>query len=448
MFLLAALVLPLVLAISSASGAADPKEASPKIRPLKNLKDHCKFTVGGQLFDLCPVLEGNDGGWSVESERRTPPTITKTSYKISLLGPLEKEKNVPEHEQVSGCGPDLCTTLGRGISRRAQVRHPSLSECCIPALTVRVFGAQSQRARMSGLLDCSPMQRLSIDERVFSVSHWDLDMPDRNRRPLHPDEEPRVLQTVPVAGAMNLPNITRYHPGVNFTAQLAPAYGQEDAKHDVLHIRLHGGYYVYGPQKADLRFICDHGADEPTSPTHAWSWNGTHAFNWRTKQACGKQLSKPTGTGKATPTATGGPSPTDAPVEDDAPPPDSETPDESKELADEYPLSGRSPRATLALLLSSFTAVLALAYIAWFPPTRVRQYVSRFMKAHPRLARFRVGERVLMRWAYEDLEMDDEYGYGEGEEDVMVNFAPVADQEGIPLKPSPRPSGFTTYGAA
>ncbi|KAJ2983713.1 hypothetical protein NUW54_g10604 [Trametes sanguinea] len=59
---------------------------------------------------------------------------------------------------------------------------------------------------------------------------------------------------------------------------------------------------------------------------------------------------------------------------------------------------------------------------------------------------FRVGERVLVRWAYEDLELEDEYA--DGEEDVMVNFAPEADPEGIPLKPSPRLGGFSGYGAA
>ena len=34
---------------------------------------------------------------------------------------------------------------------------------------------------------------------------------------------------------------------------------------DVLHIRLHGGFYVYGPQKADIQFVCDHDADEVRS---------------------------------------------------------------------------------------------------------------------------------------------------------------------------------------
>ncbi len=134
---------------------------------------------------------------------------------------------------------------------------------------------------------------------------------------------------------------------------------------------------------------------------------------------------------------------------DDAPPDDDEgIPDKSEQdLADGHPLLGRTPRQTLVLLLSSFTAVLALVYVACVPPARVRQAVSRFRKAHPRLARFRVGERVLMRWAYEDLEMEDGYGYGEGEEDVMVNYAPEVE-EGIPLKPSPRLGGFAGYGAA
>ena len=48
-------------------------------------------------------------------------------------------------------------------------------------------------------------------------------MPVSNRRPRHEDEEPRVLQVVPVAGAMKLPNITSYYPGVNITAQYTAA---------------------------------------------------------------------------------------------------------------------------------------------------------------------------------------------------------------------------------
>ncbi|KAI0826676.1 hypothetical protein BC628DRAFT_251281 [Trametes gibbosa] len=380
MLLLAALA-PLVLVAVAIdvprAAAADPPGHEHKFRKLESLAQQCKFTLGGQQFDLCPILHGNDGGWSLESERKTPPTVTTSSYRISLQGPLKKVENTPQHEQ---CPPGtwICQII-------------------------------------------------------------------TNRRPAHPSEESRVLQTVPVAGAMDLKNITEYYPGVNITAQLAPSR-QEDAKHEVLHVRLHGGYYVYGPQKADLQFICDHGVDEPSSPSYAWYWNGTHTFNWRTKHACGKQLSPPART--ITATGPGGPSPTsDQPLESpgDTPPTEDEgLPD--KELADARPLGGRTTRSMMILLLSSFTAVLVLAYVAWFPPPRVRQAVSRLMKAHPRLTRFRVGERVLMRWAYEDLEMDDGFGYGEGEEDVMVNFTAQAE-EGIPLKPSPRLGGVSTYGA-
>ncbi|KAH9896810.1 hypothetical protein C8Q73DRAFT_687159 [Cubamyces lactineus] len=375
-----AAILSLLLACSLAgatttlvAAAADPPDSAKKFRRLESLEKQCKFVLGGQWFDLCPVLEGNDGGWRLELELRTPPTITKTSYSIKLRGPLETDQSVPQYEQ---CPP--------------------------------------------GTWICSIVT---------------------NRRPNHKEEEPRVLQTIPIAGAMNLPNATRYYPGVNITAQLAPPRQEPEAKHDVLHIHLHGGFYVYRHQKADIQFVCDHDADEPTSPSFSWAWNGTYTFQWRTKHACGRSI----GTGTATATMPAKPTSSGPaePAENDSPPVDV-----PEDLADDpRGISGRMSHSLLVLVLSSFTALLALVYVAWFPPARVRQYVTRFVKAHPRLARFRVGERVLMRWAYEDLELVDEYGYGEGEEDVMVNFAPDADPEGIPLKPSPRLGGRTGYGA-
>ncbi|CDO74760.1 hypothetical protein BN946_scf185001.g8 [Trametes cinnabarina] len=377
MLLSLALAFSLVLLCGSfavvAAAADDGNTQYHKFRRLNDLTKQCRFVLAGQIFDLCPILEGNDGGWLLENEQRTWPTVTRNEYKISLRGPLDKDDDAPQHEQ---------------------------------------------------------------EITICAVS---------NRRPFHKDEDPRVLQVIPVAGVMNLPNITSYRPGVNITAQLAPP--SKDDKHDVLHIRLHGGWYTYGAQKADIRFLCDHNVDEPSSPTIAWSWNGTHTFNWRSKHACSKRFSGTT-TASPVPRPTSG-TPADSspePVEDDAPPADSEPPteDDPNDLRDTYPISDRASRAKLALLLSSFTAVVVLMYLAWFPPARVRQYVTRFLKAHPRLARFRVGERVLVRWAYEDLELGDDYA--EGEEDVMVNFAPEADPEGIPLKPSPRLGGFSGYG--
>ncbi|KAI0746711.1 hypothetical protein C8Q80DRAFT_1176892 [Daedaleopsis nitida] len=305
----------LVLFARACAAVDAPAQHDHLARRLKNLVDDCAFTMGEVQFDLCPVVNGNEGGWTVEFERRTPPTVTKTSYKIDLKAPLERGEGVPRFEQ---CPPGtwICQTIS-------------------------------------------------------------------NRRPQYKEEESRVLQVIPVAGSMNLPNITSYHPGVNFTAQLATA--RDDPKTHILHIYLHGGWYVYGAQKADFQFLCDPSVDEPSTPAYTWSWNGTHTFQWRTKHACGsRRVTKPQPDPKDTP-----------PAEDDdnGPPPDSE--------------------------------------------------------AHPRLARFRVGERVLVRWAYEDLEMDDDVLYADGEEDTMVNFVPEAEGgEGIPLKPSPRKGQWASYGAA
>lgn len=175
------------------------------------------------------------------------------------------------------------------------------------------------------------------------------------------------------------------------------------------------------------------------SPTYAWSWNGTHTFQWRTKHACAAQ--------HAVPNPPAGKEPPSPPVGDedqDTPPPD----DEEQELRGNDPFSRRAARTRMILLLFSATTLAALAYLAWRPPARVRQYISRLMKAHPRLTRFRVGERVLVRWAYEDLEMEAAPGYAPAEEDTMVNWGAGAREvgEGIPLKPSPRKGQWMNYG--
>ena len=97
MFLLAALAF-LVLVVQLACAADDP--AGQGIRRLKNLVEQCAFSLGDHDFNLCPILNGNDGGWKVESERRTPPTVTKTSYRIDLKEPLKRDAALPGHEQV------------------------------------------------------------------------------------------------------------------------------------------------------------------------------------------------------------------------------------------------------------------------------------------------------------------------------------------------------------
>ena len=89
-----------------------------------------------------------------------------------------------------------------------------------------------------------------------------------------------------------------------------------------------------------------------------------------------------------------------------------------------------------------------MAYCVYSPPQRLREKVQSFVKRYPRLQRWRVGENVLVRWAYEDMPLED------GEEDVMVNGGVATDpiyageEEQIPLKPSPRKASVTSYGTA
>lgn len=82
--------------------------AALKVAPLANAlaagPSSCHFNVGDQEFDLCPVLEGKEAGWTVEFENQTPPTLTRTQYKISLHGSLQRDQSLPDDEQVFiGC---------------------------------------------------------------------------------------------------------------------------------------------------------------------------------------------------------------------------------------------------------------------------------------------------------------------------------------------------------
>ena len=89
----------LVFATFGTSASADP----PAPVWLGSLAKRCSFKLGETSFDLCPIVEGNEGGWTVQFERKTPPTVTKTSYRIDLRKPLERDSNAPGEEQVSSC---------------------------------------------------------------------------------------------------------------------------------------------------------------------------------------------------------------------------------------------------------------------------------------------------------------------------------------------------------
>lgn len=236
------------------------------------------------------------------------------------------------------------------------------------------------------------------------------------------------MQVIPVAGAL-APSDRRhdYYPGLNWTLELAKDRGNPDAKHDLLRVRLHGGYYVRQHQRADLYFVCDHQAEEPTQPTAAWTWGGTHAFTWKTKYACGRTMNAPEPEPEPQP-------PMPRPADGDTPSADPPAGDDEQEFIDPDMMGRRTRQSMMTIFASTAFLVAVVVYIVYFPPRRFRQFVTSYMKAHPTLMRARVGEHVLVRWADEDFVLEG------GEEDTMVNADELFDamDEQIPLKPSPR----------
>ncbi|KAH9950718.1 autophagy-related protein 27-domain-containing protein [Amylocystis lapponica] len=369
----AAMLIAMLALVASVAAASVHLSAADS----DSLARQCHITLKDQRFDLCPLLKANEGHWTVEDERLTPPTTTKTTYYLSLHGPLKKDKDAPEYDQC----PD-------------------------------------------GTWIC-------------------LQVTNRN---LHSESEKwRVLQAVPVAGELSVGKGDKeasseaaeaYVPGLKVTAALSPTL--EDSKHDILHVHLHGGYYVKRQQKAVLAFICDHNATELSSPTYSWNWNGTHTLSWRSKHACPQKAIVGTSTAADTPTPSKKP---DAEPDREMPPKE-HTGDEHK-LIDPNLDSDRARRSMMTIATSA-SAIVLLIYLIYFPPRRMRRLVTAYVKAHPRLLRARVAERVLVRWAYEDLEFE------RGEEDTMVNADEefTASDEQIPLKPSPRHSVLIDYGTA
>lgn len=232
--------------------------------------------------------------------------------------------------------------------------------------------------------------------------------------------EGHILNTIPVAGAMateNNPIIKdgEYKPGVAITARMAPTWASGSKGQDVLSVRFYGGYYVDTPHFAAFHFMCEL-EHENSKLEHSHTHDGIHFFVWRTPHACGSAQAAPPG------------------------PP-----------ADEQDLAA-SPVARAAarywtLLLTSAAAVGLVAYAVYAPPRPLRRRAQQFLKAHPALLRFRVGEGVLVRWAHEDVLLADLE-----DEPTVVHGDDVHDldaEEQIPLKPSPHRtrSGHLSYGS-
>ncbi|EKM53284.1 uncharacterized protein PHACADRAFT_210981 [Phanerochaete carnosa HHB-10118-sp] len=234
--------------------------------------------------------------------------------------------------------------------------------------------------------------------------------------------EGRLLNTIPVAGAMSTDNNPiikdgEYKPGVEVTARMVPSWVGGSGGRDVLSISLHGGYYVDAPQFAAFHFVCT-AEHENSKPEHAHTHDGSHYFAWKTPHACHSRQAVP-------------PPGSPAGEQDLAPP----------------SWSDRSSAGYWTLLLTSAGAVGIIAYLIYAPPRPLRRRVQQYLKAHPALLRFRVGEGVLVRWAHEDVlleDLDDEATVVHGDD---VHFAD--EEEQIPLKPSPHRarSGYITYGS-
>lgn len=89
--------------------------------------------------------------------------------------------------------------------------------------------------------------------------------------------------------------------------------------------------------------------------------------------------------------------------------------------------------------------ILVVGYLIHSHPQKLKQRLTaHLVESRQSKLPFRVGESVLIRWAEEDMGIEDE-------EDVMVNSREDRDaDEQIPLKPSPGrfSSRPMNYGAA
>lgn len=65
-----------------------------------DLTKQCQFTVDGHRYDVCRIINRNNGVWSFTDERETPPSVTTHQYLISFGGPLPKNESLADDEQV------------------------------------------------------------------------------------------------------------------------------------------------------------------------------------------------------------------------------------------------------------------------------------------------------------------------------------------------------------
>ncbi|KAJ7080614.1 hypothetical protein B0H15DRAFT_856563 [Mycena belliarum] len=199
---------------------------------------------------------------------------------------------------------------------------------------------------------------------------------------------------------------------------------------------------------ARVQFVCDPQA-EMGLPILLGVQDTLHSFIWRSRYACrlGAQAS--------------GSILSVMDADSDAPsPPEPAEPDDDSDQLLEGDRQRKSRRSTAFIFLVIFIFITSISMISYKYPDRFNFLLTEYIKpvfhrlsldSFPRISIPRVlkptGEGRLVRWAHEDLELD---------EDLMVNSNDVYDEpddmgdEYIPLRPSPRKGGrvIKNYGSA
>ncbi|EIN05556.1 hypothetical protein PUNSTDRAFT_54931 [Punctularia strigosozonata HHB-11173 SS5] len=196
----------------------------------------CKFRLSGQEFDLCPLFDARKGQppIQIEWDDETPPTITTTRFTLQVTHRLWRNKTLSEKEQ---CPPGtwVCKTVLNRLPGKRRTRRIT------------------QMVPLAGTL----------------ARH-----PDHN----HTDDK----------------ESDRYFTRLNMTVRTRTP---EDGPHDAFILSLHGGEWAKRNQTASFAFVCDHNAEEPTSPNWVWQWGSWHVFRWKTRHACSKNLTPDKGSG-------------------------------------------------------------------------------------------------------------------------------------------------------
>ncbi|KAK0203938.1 autophagy-related protein 27-domain-containing protein [Desarmillaria ectypa] len=70
----------------------------------------CSFQIDNHMFDLCPIIASHLGPLTISLDEETPPTRTRSTYSISLNGPLKRDGTLPAELQCLD-GTWICLTV-------------------------------------------------------------------------------------------------------------------------------------------------------------------------------------------------------------------------------------------------------------------------------------------------------------------------------------------------